>query len=339
MAIQSLPRVASDYARDQRAENGAAVAAVKRLWRRMGSDFDASFLAIAPDLIEVSNTAQARISGQAQAYIPAILEATDQAKADRPRFDIDPGAYVGTAGDGRPTEVLMYGAVTEAKKQVKAGASESVALHRAGEWIAGAVGTILSDTHRGMEGFESYARPVSGWVRQLTPPSCGRCVILAGKHYRKSQGFQRHPGCDCVHIPAAENVAGDLTTDVGEYLGSLDEQGLAKALGSKANALAYAEFDADPYQIVNAYSSGVKKAQQYGRNITYTTEGTTVRGVAYQQMSRVRALSALSKSPGSRYRQLTAPRLMPETIIGLGLSQERTRDMLRDFGWLGYTRP
>src|SRR5690348_18342012 len=36
----------------------------------------------------------------------------------------------------------------------------------------------------------------------LNPPSCQRCAILAGRWYRWSQGFLRHPRCDCVNLPA-----------------------------------------------------------------------------------------------------------------------------------------
>ena len=299
----------------------------------MGNEFDASFIQIAPQLIDVMNTAQLRISQNAQAFIPEILDATGQSRANKPRLTIPENAFVGTAGNGLPTESLAYGAVIRAKSAVGTGMTTKEALAQGGQFMALSMGTMLSDTRRGMEGFETYSRPVSGYVRMLTPPSCGRCVILAGKRYRKNKGFARHPGCDCVHIPASENVAGDMTTNYSEYLNGLDEQGLSKALGSQANAKAFAEYGADPFQIVNSYRSGISKAQQYGRTIKYTTEGTTVRGMAYTQMSRVRALSGLAKQ-GGRYRSLTAPRLMPESIFSLNLSQERTASMLRDFGWL-----
>lgn len=44
-----------------------------------------------------------------------------------------------------------------------------------------------------------------GWVRHLTPPSCSRCAILAGRIYRWSDGFLRHPGCDCTMTPVADD--------------------------------------------------------------------------------------------------------------------------------------
>src|SRR5690606_23965723 len=42
------------------------------------------------------------------------------------------------------------------------------------------------------------------YVRMLTPPSCSRCTVLAGRWYRKNAGFARHPGC----FPAGAMVSG-----------------------------------------------------------------------------------------------------------------------------------
>jgi hypothetical protein len=40
-------------------------------------------------------------------------------------------------------------------------------------------------------------------VRYLSPPSCSRCAVLAGRVYRYSDGFLRHPRCDCTMIPTS----------------------------------------------------------------------------------------------------------------------------------------
>ncbi|MFW7414751.1 hypothetical protein [Demequina sp. SO4-18] len=338
MALQATPAVAREYAAAQRREIETTTERMSRLWNRVGDDFSSGFERVAPQMIATMNGAQLRAAERAQSYIPDVLEATGQSRANRPRFEIEPRQWVGTAGDGRPTETLAYGAVTTAKDSISSGATVREAQRSGGQFLALAMQTLVADTARGAESASTYARPVSGYIRQIQGETCGRCIILAGKFYRKNAGFQRHPRCDCVHIPAAENIAGDLTTNPNAYLDSLDEKGLQKALGSKANARAYREFGADSTQLVNAYrrSGGIKTAQQYGRTIRYTTEGTTVRGVAYSQMSRVRALSATARR-GGRYREVVAPRLMPESIFSLNLSQERTEQMLRDFGWLGYT--
>lgn len=204
MALQNLPPVAIEYAAKQRRENAAAVAAVRRLWLRVGDDFTPGFLNVAPQIFEVMNTAQVRISENAQTFIPQILAATDQAKYDRPTFDVKATAFMGVAGDGLPTESLAYGAVIRAKDAVGKGSTALQARVAGANYLSLAVGTMLSDTRRGMEGLESASRPITGYVRMLTPPSCGRCVILAGKRSKRSQAFLRHPGC----FPAGAVVSG-----------------------------------------------------------------------------------------------------------------------------------
>jgi hypothetical protein len=336
VALQELPSTAVTYAATQRREAAAAISAALRLWRRVGDDFDAGYALIEPQLLAVLDTAQERITTNAIAYIPAVLEETGQTRTARaaPRFEVAPTTFVGVAGDGLPTDTLAYQAVIQTKARVAEGLTPAAARASGGQFLSLALGTMFSDTGRGAEGLASFSRPVTGWVRMLTPPSCGRCVILGGKHYKFNQGFARHPGCDCRHVPASENVAGDLTTSPADYLNSLSPDDLRKALGSKANAQAWND-GADPYQLINAYrqSGGVRTAQVYGRNVKYTTEGVTRRGYAYRQMSQVRALSTLP-AEGSTWRQLTSPRLMPETIYRVAPTKERADQMLRDFGWI-----
>lgn len=320
---QSLPRSAELYAAEQRQEIGAAVAATLRIWRRMGDDFDPSFGAILPDLLAVTDTAQARVAAGAQVYVPEVLVETKQSRAATARFDVNARSLVGTAGDGLPVDGLLYGAVTHAKVMVGAGATAPEALTAGSSWLSTAVGTLLSDTGRASERLAMQARPVTGYVRMLTPPSCGRCVILAGKRSRTSEPFLRHPRCDCRNIPAAESVAGDLTVDPRTHLDSLSDEQLAKTLGSKANAAAYRD-GADMNQLVNAYRrrGSVSAAQVFGRNVKYTTEAVTKRGIYG------RAATAARRG-ASR-----VPRLMPESIDQIATDSADRMRLLRLYGWV-----
>ena len=350
MLRQSLPSSAEAYARDQRAEIGAAVSAVQRQWRRMGEDFDASYLTIEPALLEITDKAQARVLAGAQEYIPAVLEETGQRRAVSARFTVNAESLVGVAGDGLPTDSLLYGSVIHAKQRVAAGASTREALASSSQWLSTAVGTLLSDTGRSSEKLATMARPVTGYVRMLNPPSCGRCVVLAGKRSSSSVPFRRHPGCDCRSIPAAESLADDLTIDSRAYFDSLDEAGQARLMGSKANAAAVRDHDADINQIVNAYrkGGGVRPAQVYGRDITYTTEGTTRRGLAYTRMRQMRgntdaqvqagfATRITRTGPEQRAVMATrsrAPRLMPESIAQIATNKADQERLLRLYGWV-----
>lgn len=110
------------------------------------------------------------------------------------------------------------------------------------------VASLVQDAGRAAESVAIAARPGIGHVRHLTLPSCSRCAVLAGRVYRYSTGFQRHPGCDCVMIPTT--LANDsLTYDLGE----LAEQGLVTGL-SKADRRAVRD-GADFGRVVNVRRS------------------------------------------------------------------------------------
>lgn len=69
------------------------------------------------------------------------------------------------------------------------------------------VQTQLADAARVAEGLAVVARPsFTGYVRYLSPPSCSRCVVLAGRIYKWSDGFERHPNCDCFMVPTEAGV-------------------------------------------------------------------------------------------------------------------------------------
>lgn len=143
-------------------------------------------------------------------------------------------ALVGIASDGRPLESLM-----------------SVA--RPGPHLDMIVSTQIQDAARVAGGLAITARPqVAGYVRMLNPPSCSRCTVLAGRWYRWSAGFERHPSCDCRHIPANEDAANDLRTNPDTYFRSLTEAEQNKTFG-KAGAQAIRD-GADISQVVNVRS-------------------------------------------------------------------------------------
>jgi len=340
---QSLPSSAEAYARDQRLEIQAALAAVQRQWRRMGPEFDASYAQIEGNLLAITDLAQSRVAAGAQLYIPAVLAETGQKAAVAPRFDVLADSLVGTAGDGMPTDSLLYGAVTHAKSAVGAGSTMTEALSSSSAWLSMAVGTLLSDTGRASEKLATMARPVTGFVRMLNPPSCGRCVELAGKRTFAQVAFRRHPGCDCKNIPASESVAGDLTVDPRAYFDSLDPAGQARMMGSQANAAAVRDNGADINQIINAYrkGGGVSSAQVYGKTVKYTTEGTTRRGLAYSQMRTAGYAQAQAdvRAKGARYFATRAPRLMPESIAQIATSKADQERLLRLYGWIGPNAP
>jgi len=336
--LPTLPRSAETYSAEQRTEIQAALAALMRSWRRMSDDFDASWPILAPQMLQIIDLAQERVTAGALAYIPAVLTETGQ-RLYGPAYDIEPTTLVGSTGDGRPTETLLYGGVTHAKQAIAEGAPVTTALAAGGQFLTTAMGTVLSDTGRTAEKMAGHSRRVTGYVRMLTPPSCGRCVVLAGSWTSAGTAFRRHPRCDCRNIPQAEATADDVTVGVEGYLSSLDDRALAKALGSKANAQAFRD-GADPIQIINAYRQKAQPAQIFNRRIQYTLEGTTRRGLAYRAMHAAGVTGgAARRSVGDRYFSALNVRLMPETIYARARNRDEALQMLRDYGWIRPVQP
>lgn len=338
MALQTLPSSARRYSREQRREIAAALAAVRRLWGRMGNDFDVSWSQIQHQVIAVLDMAQRTTANAATEYIPAVLADTGQTVQDA-EYRLNVASLVGTAGDGRPTESLARGAVIRAKAAVGNGATTTEALASGRTWLSLATTTLLADTRRTAEAVAMGSRQVTGYVRMLNPPSCGRCIILAGKWFRHNQGFQRHPGCDCTHIPASESIAGDMLVDPRAYLESLDESDLVKVLGSKANARAFTD-GADVNQMINVYrnAGAVQTAQIHGATIKYTTQS---RNEIWRSRGRNGGWRTHGRDDGRwSYRfhpnDVTAgERYMPETIYEIaGDDRDLARELLRQYGWI-----
>lgn len=174
----------------------------------------------------------------------------------------------------------------------------------------------MQDTGRSSVQAGMQARPaVRGYVRMLQAPSCARCAILAGRTYRRSKPFDRHPHCDCRHVPKAED-SGDWTTRPKGYFRSLSESEQNRIF-TRAGAQAIRD-GADINQVVNA-RSGMTTVTAYGREVQATTTGTTARGLAGQRLQG-------------------QPRLMPDEIFRLadelGWDRAETLRQLRRFAYI-----
>lgn len=106
--------------------------------------------------------------------------------------------------------------------------------------------TMVTNAFSTASTVDMLRRPkLTGYVRYLTPPSCSRCAVLAGRFYRYSTGFQRHARCDCSMRPTTESVGRDLISDPMAAFKSGQVTGLSKA---DAEAI---ENGADIGQVVN----------------------------------------------------------------------------------------
>lgn len=142
-----------------------------------------------------------------------------------------------------PDALLVPLAFTTGPREVEAMLSQTEV-----DWqFSRLVASLVQDAGRAAQLADVATRPQVRHVRHLNLPSCSRCAVLAGRVYRYSDGFKRHPGCDCVMIPTT--IAGpDLTYDPVD----LADRGLVTGL-SKADMEALRD-GADFNQVVNVRS-------------------------------------------------------------------------------------
>lgn len=309
---ERLPRLY--YAR-QRALSRRVEQRLAALWRQVDADdLDGSWAAAEAMRVIVAGQTASVIA--ADPYVAATVRAQD-GRPDR-AGRLNPTAFVGTAADGRGLGTLIREPVIAVKQQLLVGQPVESAM-RSGLASLTRIGvTEVADAGRTATGVAMNAdRAVTGWVRMLSPPSCGRCAVLAGRHYRTNAGFDRHPGCDCQAIPSVENRADDLRTDPRLAV----EKGQITDL-SRADRRAILD-GADVGQVINArrgmYQAGGRKL---------TREGTTARGHAGKRQGN------LEKVPGERLRRSTTMRPRPEAIYADTATREEAVEMLRRFGYI-----
>ncbi|SDG21858.1 hypothetical protein [Microbacterium sp. 77mftsu3.1] len=294
-----LPRSASEQYRLQQGVAATTAAAVGRVWRRMSDDFDASWAGTRGTLLDVVDRGRLAAVTQAVPYTAAVLRDTGQ---DAPATgSLVPAAFLATAPDGRDLGSLFDESVIKAKSAVAGGATAPEALAQSGRWLTMTTLTVLADTRRMVYQADIIQRPsITGYVRMLNPPSCSRCVILAGKWFRWNEGFQRHPRCDCSHIPAREDIAGDMRTDPYEAFQSLTPEQQEKTFG-RSEARAIRE-GADIYGVVNQQVRKLPTAKSQIDQI-YRTAGTRSKAISALRdrgFIRDRGQVVVPLSPGVR---------------------------------------
>lgn len=194
------PRAASDFYATQQAVTLTVRNEVRRLWRRMGDDFDSSWRRVAPQVLAVIAEGQSQMTLRALDYNHTILDQLDI--PDQPIGELVPDSLVGIASDGRRLDTLAAQSVVMAKVAITEGATPQQALDAGGEWLQLMSQLQVADAARVAVGIGTASRRnLAGNVRVLNPPVCQRCAILGGRFYRWSKGFDRHPRDDCTMMP------------------------------------------------------------------------------------------------------------------------------------------
>lgn len=265
-----LPPAVSEFYLSQQRAQVLTLAAVRSQWARMGADFDAAWQTVGPRLLTLLSAAQL---GASRAGFDYIGTALDEMNVDAPpEGALNARALAGVASDGRPLDSLLYESVVRAKSAVGGGASVRDALASGRNTLDLITRTQVTDAGRVGSGIGIAVRPkVAGYVRQLNPPSCGRCAVLAGRFYRWNAGFERHLHCDCVHAPvdSINSPVAASRIDPDAYFHSLSAQQQDDMFGA-SNAAAIRD-GADLARVINATgrASGVYTAggRQYTREL------------------------------------------------------------------------
>ncbi|MFD5308191.1 VG15 protein [Streptomyces ardesiacus] len=221
-----------------------------------------------------------------------------------------PGQLAGYAADGRSLATLLYLPALTTARALAAGMAAQAASVLGLSQMARLVSTTLTDTARTATTVAMTAseRCVS-YVRVVKLPACDRCIILAGRQYSYSEGFKRHPGCDCGMEPMTDREW-KASDGPEELYAAMSPEERVRRFGK--DAVEAMDAGADMAQVVNVTGrkGGVSTVEMFGKKVQVTREGTTKRGLAASSMRE-----SFVKVQGERYTRTKAPRLTPSEIL------------------------
>lgn len=298
---QAAPAFAAAQYAEQTVITEAAVRAAIALWTHLDPlDVIGSWTSLQLNAALLLSLAryQEMAAASADNYTDAIL--AELAIRSDPLGLVQPGALAGIASDGRDLGSLLDQPIITTTVARSRGMSAEQALNVGLSQMVRIVGTQVQDASRVASSISVATRPRVGWVRLVNPGACARCIILAGRFYRWSDGFKRHPLCGCVNIPASENTSSDIRTDPDAYFRSLSKEEQDAAL-TKPGAQAIRD-GANISQVVNS---------RRGMGLGTAGLPTTTTG-----------------AKGTR------PRLMPEAIYKLARDREDAVRLLSHYGFI-----
>jgi hypothetical protein len=320
--------LARGHYRAQQALTRQAMVAAGSQWEHLDTDdLSGSWVSqVAPRVLAVATAAQLQAAQAAAEYVPAAVLAQEGVPVAAGVVAAE--ALAGIASDGRDLLSLLTMPIGLMKRLIGDGATVEDASGQALRNLLMLVGTQTADAGRVATGVGIVSDTTcAGYERVVTLPACGRCIVLAGRAYPHSEGFLRHPRCDCQMVPVTDaqwrNERPENTPE--RLFGQMSPEQQAKAFtGAGAKAI---RDGADIGQVVNARRG---MATAGGRK--FTTEGTTARGLAGRRLGR------LAKQAGSKYRRSQIPRVMPEQLYAdaeaYGWDREQLLAQLERFGFI-----
>ncbi|AVH57879.1 MULTISPECIES: VG15 protein [Streptomyces] len=311
----TVPAAARQHQEERAAQGKATAAAVRALWSGIDpEDLERSWLTRAALAAELIRTGQLAAAASAEPWLAREIGPGEGA--------VDPEAAVAATGD---LAVPLLYPLLIALNRLRRGFSTTLSILSGAAFLEMVTRSLIADAGRIADMAGMIARPrVVSYVRVVELPACARCIILAGREYTLSEGFLRHPRCDCTLAPKRP---GDGWKPVmpEALFAQMDEGQQRRAFGAAA-VKAIAD-GADIGQVVNA-RRGMTTVTRYGRTVKATTEGVTRRGLHGSRQAK------FQKIAGNRYATAKTPRLMPEEIYRLADDREHAIRLLRRNGYL-----
>lgn len=315
--------------RRRQATASRAILGALRLWRRLalGALTESWDAGTGRDLYLLTSAAQLVSAGGAGEYLSRALAIQDTDAGGAVGEPV-PESLAGVSSSGQSLPNLLYQAVIGTKERIGQGMDPAEAFLTGGRSLGTIVGTQVADAGRVMDGVALHSRAKHlGYVRVLTPPSCARCAILAGRYYSSEKPFQRHPRCDCIHLPIGDpGLADDLVTSPKDYFASLNQAQQNLAF-TKAGAQAIRD-GADMNQVVNA-RSGMSVAGSYSTRLA----GPELEGRNNLTVTHRGKVTSPFTMSGATLMGGRA-RLMPESIYRIASDQAEILRLLRQYGYL-----
>ncbi|WP_433699092.1 hypothetical protein [Nocardiopsis sp. CA-288880] len=312
----AAPALALDHKADTTRLATATAQAARAEWARVDPDqIRTSWQARLPRVLTLVVAAQRAAAGLSEPYLRQLLGLAPDAA-------LDPAALSGIASDGRPLDSLLAQPAVTALTYLATGRAVGDAMAAGVAMLELIVGTQVHDAGRVADLIGIAARPGVAYTRVVDLPACARCIVLAGQTYAYSEGFERHPRCDCAVLPIRSGESPPLSPR--ELFASMSPAEQLRRFG--AGAVEAIREGADIGQVVNA-RRGLTTAA--GR--LFTTEGTTRRGYAGGRMA---ATAGTARAAGERYARAALARPMPEQILAEAESREDAIAALIAYGYL-----
>lgn len=286
---------------------------IQRAWRGLDAGgLRASYLArVAPVFVAAIGEGQTEAASLAEPYVNAELAPVGAPPSPPP--SVMPSAFAGFTTTGLALPELADVVVVRLLADIGGGRSTTDAMTAGLRRALTYASTEITDAGRSATQVQLIADDrAAGHERVVKLPACDRCVILTGRLYRYSQGFARHPRCDCAMKPVTYEqwASDDLDNTPAGLFGQMSAEEQNARFGVR-NAEAIRS-GADMSQVVNARRGAMSAAGRWT-----TTQGATSRGLAGKRMGE------LAKQPDRRYRRARLERPTAGQLIAEHASSSR----------------